>query len=195
MTEHSRRLQPVAHWGDGSAGVITGQLLQRRLVPGRVPGQLHPPHPRRARFRDHRDALHRSRRVRRLRRVRRGVPRGRHHPRAELTAEQQSYRDINALWFDAPGRADYSCDPLPLTAPRWPGGRLRVAIVGSGPAAFYAADELLTQRGLDVAVDMFERLPSPAAWSASGSPPTTRTPRARATRSRPRCNAADCGCS
>ena len=37
---------------------------------------------------------------------------------------------------------------------------LRVAVVGSGPAGFYAAGHLL-QSGLDVEVDMIERLPTP----------------------------------
>lgn len=38
---------------------------------------------------------------------------------------------------------------------------LRVAIFGSGPAAFYAADPLLKQPSVVVQVDMFERLPAP----------------------------------
>ena len=38
---------------------------------------------------------------------------------------------------------------------------LRVAIVGAGPAGFYAADYLLRQKQLSVAVDMFDRLPTP----------------------------------
>jgi ferredoxin--NADP+ reductase len=38
---------------------------------------------------------------------------------------------------------------------------LRVAIIGSGPAAFYAAEHLFKQRDLLVEVDMFERLPTP----------------------------------
>ena len=38
---------------------------------------------------------------------------------------------------------------------------LRVAIVGAGPSAFYAADHLLKQPGLNVEVDMFDRLPTP----------------------------------
>ncbi|MEP7216875.1 MAG: FAD-dependent oxidoreductase [Anaerolineaceae bacterium] len=38
---------------------------------------------------------------------------------------------------------------------------LRVAIVGAGPSAFYAADHLLKQPGLHVEVDMFDRLPTP----------------------------------
>ncbi len=38
---------------------------------------------------------------------------------------------------------------------------LRVAIVGAGPAGFYAADALLRQDQVEVEVDMFDRLPSP----------------------------------
>lgn len=49
------------------------------------------------------------------------------------------------------------------------GGPLTVAIVGSGPAAMYAADELLTQRG--VRVTMFERLPTPYGLVRAGVAP------------------------
>src|SRR4029078_12038461 len=38
---------------------------------------------------------------------------------------------------------------------------LRVAVIGAGPAAFYAADHLLKQPALNVEVDMFARLPAP----------------------------------
>lgn len=38
---------------------------------------------------------------------------------------------------------------------------LRVAIIGSGPAAFYAAEHLLKQPDLVVEIDMFDRLPTP----------------------------------
>jgi ferredoxin--NADP+ reductase len=38
---------------------------------------------------------------------------------------------------------------------------LRVAIVGAGPAGFYAADHLLRQDRLAVEVDVFDRLPAP----------------------------------
>ncbi|UCD24675.1 MAG: FAD-dependent oxidoreductase [Gemmatimonadota bacterium] len=38
---------------------------------------------------------------------------------------------------------------------------LRVAIVGSGPAGFYAAEHLLKRGDLAVQVDMFDRLPTP----------------------------------
>jgi ferredoxin/flavodoxin---NADP+ reductase len=40
-------------------------------------------------------------------------------------------------------------------------GQLRIAIVGSGPAAFYAAGSLLASEDPAVAVDMIERLPTP----------------------------------
>ncbi|MCV7376910.1 FAD-dependent monooxygenase, partial [Mycolicibacterium arabiense] len=46
---------------------------------------------------------------------------------------------------------------------------LTVAIVGSGPAAMYAADELLTQRG--VRVNMFEKLPTPYGLVRAGVAP------------------------
>ncbi len=42
-----------------------------------------------------------------------------------------------------------------------PAQPLRVAVIGAGPAAFYAADHLLKQPGLNVEVDMFDRLPAP----------------------------------
>ena len=38
---------------------------------------------------------------------------------------------------------------------------LRVAVIGSGPAAFYAAEHLFKQTGLVIDVDMFDRLPTP----------------------------------
>ena len=41
------------------------------------------------------------------------------------------------------------------------GGVLRVAIVGAGPAGFYAAAALFKQKGIEVHVDMFEKLPAP----------------------------------
>ncbi len=38
---------------------------------------------------------------------------------------------------------------------------LRVAVIGSGPAAFYAVEHLLKQSNLVVQIDMFDRLPTP----------------------------------
>jgi ferredoxin--NADP+ reductase len=40
--------------------------------------------------------------------------------------------------------------------------KLRLAIVGAGPAGIYAADMLLKhERSFDVSIDLFERLPAP----------------------------------
>jgi ferredoxin--NADP+ reductase len=38
---------------------------------------------------------------------------------------------------------------------------IRVAIVGSGPAGFYAAEKLFKQQDVSVQVDMYDRLPVP----------------------------------
>lgn len=48
-----------------------------------------------------------------------------------------------------------------MTRPGTDARPLRVAIVGSGPAGFYAAEKLLKQSDLTVEVDMFDRLPVP----------------------------------
>ena len=48
---------------------------------------------------------------------------------------------------------------------------LRVAIIGSGPAAFYAAEHLLKQPGRTVQVDMFDRLPTPYGLVRGGVAP------------------------
>jgi ferredoxin/flavodoxin---NADP+ reductase len=48
---------------------------------------------------------------------------------------------------------------------------LRVAVVGSGPAGFYAAGFLLAHEGRPVEVDMLERLPTPWGLVRSGVAP------------------------
>src|SRR5262249_45495197 len=48
---------------------------------------------------------------------------------------------------------------------------LRVAVVGSGPAGFYAAERLLKTDGLTVEVEMFERLPTPWGLVRAGVAP------------------------
>lgn len=90
----------------------------------------------------------------------------------DLDPEQARYEEINADWFAAPGRRDYEETQYVAPVRSWPdGGSLRVAVVGSGPAAFFAAEELLGQRGLDVGVDMFERLPTPGGLVRFGVAP------------------------
>jgi ferredoxin/flavodoxin---NADP+ reductase len=48
---------------------------------------------------------------------------------------------------------------------------LRVAIVGSGPAGFYAAEHLLKHEEATVEVDMFDRLPTPYGLVRAGVAP------------------------
>ena len=48
---------------------------------------------------------------------------------------------------------------------------LRVAIVGSGPAGFYAAEHLLKREDVAVEVDMFDRLPTPFGLVRAGVAP------------------------
>jgi ferredoxin--NADP+ reductase len=52
-----------------------------------------------------------------------------------------------------------------------PNNPLRVAIIGSGPSGFYAADHLLKQSNLTVYVDMFDRLPTPYGLVRGGVAP------------------------
>jgi ferredoxin--NADP+ reductase len=51
------------------------------------------------------------------------------------------------------------------------GRALRVAIIGSGPAGFYAAGHLLAKDEPEVEVDLFERLPTPWGLVRSGVAP------------------------
>ncbi len=55
-----------------------------------------------------------------------------------------------------------------MTQPGIETNPLRVAILGSGPAAFYAAEHLLKQSSLVVEVDMFERLHSRDKFPGTG---------------------------
>ena len=48
---------------------------------------------------------------------------------------------------------------------------LRVAVIGSGPAGFYACTTLLGQKDLEVQVDLFDRLPTPFGLVRGGVAP------------------------
>ncbi len=97
-------------------------------------------------------------------------------PDTRLDAEQLPFVALNAAFYpDRP--AGEKLPPTsklaavidaPKVLPR-SGHPLTVAIVGSGPAAMYAADELLTQRG--VRVNVFERLPTPYGLVRAGVAP------------------------
>jgi ferredoxin/flavodoxin---NADP+ reductase len=96
-------------------------------------------------------------------------------PDSRLTAEQLPFVAINAGHYpDRP--AGVKLPPTSKLAPVLPAPMVRrgatpltVAIVGSGPAAMYAADELLTQRG--VRVNVFEKLPTPYGLVRAGVAP------------------------
>ncbi|MEV0296752.1 FAD-dependent oxidoreductase [Nocardia sp. NPDC050710] len=91
------------------------------------------------------------------------------YPEDDLTASLARYRDINAAYFE---RHPLESNFDPIVAPTRPPkelGTLRVAIVGAGPAACYAADELL--RRCDVEVEMFDRLPTPWGLVRAGVAP------------------------
>lgn len=96
-------------------------------------------------------------------------------PDSKLTAEQLPFVALNAGYYpDRP--AGVKLPPTSKLAPVLPAPVVRrganpltVAIVGSGPAAMYAADELLTQRG--VRVNVFEKLPTPYGLVRAGVAP------------------------
>jgi len=96
-------------------------------------------------------------------------------PDSRLDAKQLPFVEINASYY--PERpADVKLPPTSKLAPVIPaagvhvrGQPLTVAIVGSGPAAMYAADELLTQHG--VRVNVFEKLPTPYGLVRAGVAP------------------------
>lgn len=95
-------------------------------------------------------------------------------PHTRLTPEQLPFVALNAAFYpEREGKVPPTSKLAPVPdAPRVdprPGGPLTVAIVGSGPAAMYAADELLTQRG--VRVNVFERLPTPYGLVRAGVAP------------------------
>jgi ferredoxin--NADP+ reductase len=58
-----------------------------------------------------------------------------------------------------------------MTPPGTEANPLRVAIVGAGPAGYYAADHLLRQDGVIVEIDMIDRLPTPYGLVRAGVAP------------------------
>ncbi|MFW0783471.1 FAD-dependent oxidoreductase [Gordonia sp. CPCC 206044] len=88
-------------------------------------------------------------------------------PDDQLDERDEPYLAINAAYYD-----DHDVEGglvRPTKAQPLPDGELHVAIVGSGPAAFYAAEELV--RRSSVRVDMFERLPTPYGLVRAGVAP------------------------
>ncbi|MBS4727420.1 FAD-dependent oxidoreductase [Mycobacterium sp. SM1] len=96
-------------------------------------------------------------------------------PDTRLQPEQWPFVALNASFYP-PRPAGVKLPPTSKLAPVMPAAEVRtgrrpltVAIVGSGPAAMYAADELLTQHG--VRVNVFEKLPTPYGLLRAGVAP------------------------
>jgi ferredoxin--NADP+ reductase len=95
-------------------------------------------------------------------------------PDTKLEPKQLPFIEINASFYPKrEGKLPPTSKLAPVPdAPQIAAGRrgpLTVAIVGSGPAAMYAADELLTQHG--VRVNVFEKLPTPYGLVRAGVSP------------------------
>lgn len=93
-------------------------------------------------------------------------------PSSKLSVEQLPFVAINAGHYPP---VEGKLPPTSKLAPVLPAAQVRggspltVAVVGSGPAAMYAADELLTQKG--VRVNVFEKLPTPYGLVRAGVAP------------------------
>ncbi|WP_040687944.1 FAD-dependent oxidoreductase [Nocardia vinacea] len=87
----------------------------------------------------------------------------------KLTDEQKPFIEINADFYRQARPRPLLAKPVPAAEIHTERQPLRVAIVGSGPSAMYAADELLTQP--DVTVTVFDRLPVPHGLARYGVAP------------------------
>ncbi len=89
-------------------------------------------------------------------------------PDDQLDAKDEPYLQINADYYK-----DHDVDGGLVRHPKPPqlpeGEELRIAIVGAGPAAFYAAEELVKKR--QIKVDMYDRLPTPYGLVRAGVAP------------------------
>ncbi|MEV4126668.1 FAD-dependent oxidoreductase [Nocardia sp. NPDC049707] len=87
----------------------------------------------------------------------------------QLTAGQQPFIEINADFYRQARPRPLLAKPVPAAEIHTERQPLRVAIVGSGPSAMYAADELLSQP--DVTVTVLDRLPVPHGLARYGVAP------------------------
>ena len=96
-------------------------------------------------------------------------------PHRHLSAGEKAFADVNARYHHVDRRRPKLARVRPRLRVRDRGEPLRVAIVGSGPAAMYTAEELLTVPGARVAI--YERLPVPDGLARSGVAPDHRRTR------------------
>ena len=91
-------------------------------------------------------------------------------PHTRLTPTQQPFLALAADYYDVFPHADRA--PVAVVPPQrrlHRPGPFRVAVVGAGPAGMYAADELLKHP--EVAVDVYDRLPTPGGLVRAGVAP------------------------
>lgn len=89
-------------------------------------------------------------------------------PAGKLATAELAFVEVNALFHEVPRNYPPQAPVTPIVA----ADRrevLRVAIVGAGPAAMYAADELLKRPGTEV--NVFDRLPTPYGLVRAGVAP------------------------
>ncbi|MCZ4547318.1 ferredoxin [Rhodococcus erythropolis] len=77
----------------------------------------------------------------------------------DLEEEEEVYKNLNSEYFDLHPLVSGQLDPVKPIWRKADFTGMRVAIVGSGPAAFYAALEIVATKG--ASVTMFERLLTP----------------------------------
>lgn len=97
-------------------------------------------------------------------------------PDTKVSAAQLPFVDVNALFHAEPRTYPPQAKVTPIVGKADTKREVRVAVVGSGPAALYAADELLKRPGVEVTV--IDRLPTPHGLVRAGVAPdhaTTKT--------------------
>ena len=95
-------------------------------------------------------------------------PVGAIHYEEDLPAGLQRFQELNAAYFQRHPLEPVSA-PVPRSRAGVEPGSLRVAIVGSGPAACYVAAELIDVDGVEI--NLFERLPTPFGLIRAGVAP------------------------
>jgi ferredoxin--NADP+ reductase len=91
----------------------------------------------------------------------------------DLEPEQEPFIEVNAQWYrDATHNGYSNRQPTPTVRMFEPTPEaLCVAVIGSGPAGCYVVDQLTSQRGINVRVNVFERLPVPGGLVRYGVAP------------------------
>jgi ferredoxin--NADP+ reductase len=92
-----------------------------------------------------------------------------------LADNERDFLSVNSDFYQAPRERPLLAPVVPPLRVRAHSDALRVAVVGSGPAAMYVADEILTIPGAQV--NVFERLPVPHGLARFGVSPDHRRTR------------------